>query len=239
MIKLHQFARTWGIPNLSHFCCKLETYLRLADIPYQMVKSIPTKAPKGKLPFIEDGNQSIADSDLIIQHLKQAYGDKLDADLTPSEKAISLSMQRLLEDHLFWITMYTRWHYTEDNWKVNKKAIFSYFPPLIRDVVAAVYRVLIRRQIHGHGIARHSHEEIFQLGRHDIDALSDFLGNKPYFMGQKPTSLDATAYGFLVNTLVCPIESPVKEYARSKQNLVDYCQRISSEYYPELNGGAC
>ena len=236
MIKLHQFARTWGIPNLSHFCCKLETYLRLADIPYQMVKSMPTKAPKGKLPFIEDGNQSIADSDLIIQHLKQAYGDKLDADLTPSEKAISLSMQRLLEDHLFWITMYTRWHYTEENWQVNKKAIFNVFPPLIRDVIAAVYRVLIRRQIHGHGIARHSHEEIFKLGRHDIDALSDFLGKKPYFMGQKPTGLDATAYGFLVNTLICPIESPVKEYARSKQNLVDYCQRISSEYYPELTG---
>jgi len=235
MIKLHQFARTWGIPNLSHFCCKLETYLRIAEIPYQIVISIPPKAPKGKLPFIEDNNKKISDSDLIIRHLKQIYGDKLNADLSPSEKAVSLSMQRLLEDHLFWITMYTRWHYTKENWLVNKKAIFDYFPPLIRDVVAVVYRVLIRRQIHGHGIARHSNDEIFQFGCNDLDALSDFLGDKPYFMGKKPTSLDATAYGILVNTLVCPIESPVKEYALSKQNLVDYCQRISSEYYPELN----
>ena len=96
MIKLHQFARTWGIPNLSHFCCKLETYLRIADIPYQVVTSIPTKAPKGKLPFIEDNNKKISDSALIIQHMKQTYGDKLDADLSSSEKADSLSMQRLL-----------------------------------------------------------------------------------------------------------------------------------------------
>ncbi len=235
MIKLHQFARTWGIANLSPFCCKPETYLRIADIPYQVVTTIPTKAPKGKLPFIEDNNKKISDSDLIIQHLKQAYGDKLDADLNASEKAVSLSMHRLLEDHLFWIVLYTRWHYTEDNWQVNKKAIFTYFPPLISSVVAKVYRILIRRQIRGHGIARHSNDEIFQLGRNDIDALSDFLSNKPYFMGKKPTSLDAAAYGFLVNTLVCPIESPVKEYALSKQNLVDFCQRISSEYYPELS----
>ena len=32
MLKLYQFERTWGIPNLSPFCCKIETYLRMADI---------------------------------------------------------------------------------------------------------------------------------------------------------------------------------------------------------------
>jgi len=235
MIKLHQFARTWGIPNLSHFCCKLETYMRLTEIPYEMVKSMPPKAPKGKLPFIEDGDKKMADSDLIIQHLIQKYGDQLDADLSPAQKATSLAMQRLLEDHLFWVTMYTRWQYSDENWQVNKKAIFHTFPPFIRDVVAGVFRILIRRQIYGQGIGRHTSEEIFQLGRNDLDALSDFLAGKPYFMGDKPTSLDAAAFGFLINTLGCPIESPVKEYARSKQNLVDYCRRIMSEYYPELD----
>lgn len=235
MIKLHQFVRTWGIPNLSHFCCKLETYLRLTNTPYQIVHNLPLKSPKGKLPFIEDGDKKIADSDLIIQHLIKKHGDKLDADLSPSEKAISLAMRRLIEEHLFWITMYTRWQYSEENWQVNKRAIFHTLPPFIRDMVAWVYRILIRRQIHGHGIGRHSSEEIFQLGRNNLDAISDFLANKPYFMGDKPTSLDATAFGFLINTLACPIESPVKEYALSKQNLVDYCQRILNEYYPELN----
>ncbi len=235
MIKLHQFAPTWGIPNLSHFCCKLETYLRMAEIPYQTVDSLPGKSPKGKLPFIEDGNNKIADSDLIIQYLIQEHGDKLDTDLSPLQKANSIAMQRLLEEHLFWITLYTRWQYSEENWQVNKKAIFGGLPPVIRDIVAWVYRILIRRQIRGHGISRHNNEEIFQKGRTDLDALSDFLSDKPYFMGDKPTSLDATAYGFLINTLGCPIESPVKEYALSKQNLVDYCQRISAKYYSELS----
>ena len=234
MIKLHQFARTWGIPNLSHFCCKLETYLRLAHIPYQFIESLPPKAPKGKLPFIEDDGKKIADSDLIIRYLIQKHGDQLNTNLSLSQKAISIAMQRLLEDHLFWITMYTRWQYSEKNWQINKIAIFHTFSPLIRDVVASVYRFLVRRQIHRHGLGRHSSEEIFQLGRTDLDALSNFLANKPFFMGDNPTKLDASAFGILINTLACPIESPVKEYALSKQNLVDYCQRIMSEYFPEL-----
>lgn len=237
MIKLHQFQRTWNIPNLSHFCCKLETYLRLSHLPYEIVNSIPPKAPKGKLPFIEDGNEKLADSDLIIQYLIETYGDKLDKDLTPSQKAISLSMRRLFEEHLFWITMFTRWQYSEENWRTNKQAIFHVFPPVVRDIVAVVYRKLIRRQIYEHGIGRHIPEEIFQLGRIDLDAISDFLADKPYFMGNQPSSLDATAYGFLTNTLGCPIESPVKDYALSKQNLVDYCQRMTTQYYPELIQG--
>jgi hypothetical protein len=55
--------------------------------------------------------------------------------------------------------------------------------------------------------------------------LADVLNKKHYFIGDKPTSLvDASAYGILINTLGCLIESPLKDYALSKQNLVDYCR---------------
>lgn len=54
MIILHQFARTWGIPNLSQFCVKVETYLRMVKLPYEIVETLPLKGPRGKLPFIED-----------------------------------------------------------------------------------------------------------------------------------------------------------------------------------------
>ncbi|MEO7558704.1 MAG: glutathione S-transferase C-terminal domain-containing protein [Nitrosospira sp.] len=68
----------------------------------------------------------------------------------------------------------------------------------------------------------------------DIDALSACLGEKKYFLGDQPTTLDATAFGFLINTLGCPIESPLKEHGLSKNNLKNYVARIRAEYYPEL-----
>lgn len=234
MIVLHQFARTWGIPNLSQFCVKIETYLRIAKLPYQIVESMPLKAPRGKLPFIVDDGQKIADSRLIVQHLKKTYGDTLDAHLTPAERGVATAFQRLLEEHLYWVGMMSRWNYTEANWQTNKQAIFHPLPPVARDLAAAIYRIRIKSQIVGHGLGRLNAGEAFALGKEDIDALADFLGDKPYFMGGKPSSLDASAYGILVNTLGCPIESPLKDHALSKTNLVDYCRRIQAEYFPEL-----
>ena len=237
MIKLHQLARTWGIPNLSHFCVKIETYLRMTKQPYQVVDSLPLKGPRGKLPFIVDKDKKVSDSRLIVNYLKSTYGDTLDAHLSAEQKAIAKSFQRLLEEHLYWIGMMSRWNYTEANWQTNRKAIFSVLPPVARDLAAFVYRRRINSQILGHGIGRLTAQEAFELAKEDIDALADFLADKPYFMGDKPTSLDASAYGILVNTLGCPIESPIKDHALTKKNLVDYCQRMQAEFFPELAWG--
>jgi glutathione S-transferase len=234
MIKLYQLARTWGIPNLSHFCVKVETYLRINKLPYEVVETLPLKAPRGKLPYIEDDGRKISDSRLILNYLKATYGDPDVEIFTSEQQGISKAYQRLLEEHLYWIGMVTRWNYTEENWQTNKQAIFSGLPPFARDLAASYYRIKIKSQIKGHGIGRLTFEEMFLLGQEDINSLADFLGSKPYFMGNFPTSLDATAYGILVNTLACPIESPLKEFALSKQNLSAYCQQMQAEFFPEL-----
>ncbi|WP_310483468.1 glutathione S-transferase C-terminal domain-containing protein [Chamaesiphon sp. VAR_48_metabat_403] len=36
-IKLYQFAPAFGLPNASSFCLKLETYLRMMDLPFEPV----------------------------------------------------------------------------------------------------------------------------------------------------------------------------------------------------------
>lgn len=83
-------------------------------------------------------------------------------------------------------------------------------------------------------MGKHRAVEIFTRGIHDIDALSTCLNDKKYFLGNQPTTLDASAFGMLVNTLRCPIESPLKEYALTKNNLIQYVDRITANYYPDL-----
>ena len=90
MLTLYQFERTWGIPNLSPFCCKIETYLRMANIDYTIKPSLPLGAPKGKLPYIEDSGQALADSRFIITHLKSSHKN-LDSELNDAELATSLA----------------------------------------------------------------------------------------------------------------------------------------------------
>ena len=80
MIKLYQFAPAFGLPNASPFCMKVETYLRMAGLPHELVNDglRVMKAPKGKLPFIDDDGVVVADSTFIIEHLQRRYGAPLD-----------------------------------------------------------------------------------------------------------------------------------------------------------------
>src|SRR5262249_16651543 len=97
-IKLFQFPRMFGIPNLSPSCCKLETWLRITRVPYEVVATPdPRKAPKGKLPFIEDAGVPIADTSIIVDHLVKTRGVDPDAHLDASQRAISVLVQRTLE----------------------------------------------------------------------------------------------------------------------------------------------
>lgn len=233
MIKLYQFAPVWGIPNLSPFCVKTESYLRMTNLPYEKYNALPPQAPKGKLPFIHDKGRKIADSRFIIEYLKENYGDKLDQHLSASQQAISMAMQRMIEDDLYWAAVYVRWGKSDTNWRENKRAIFGTIPVGVRDLIAVYVRRQMRQQIRGQGLGRHSEDEIYHIGQQELTALSEFLGEMPYFMGDKPTTLDASAFGMLVNILWCPIESPLKEHAKMLKNLSAFCNRVKQEYYSE------
>jgi glutathione S-transferase len=232
MIKLYQFTPAFGLPNASSFCLKLETYLRMVDLPFESVYGMEMKkTPKGKMPYIIDGDRKIGDSHFIIEYLKQTYGDPLDAGLTKIDRAISLAMRHTIEDNLYWVMVYSRW-IDPINWEQTKIAFFSDFPPILKTIVPNLARKDILKQLQAQGIGKHTTAEIYDIGVADLLALSDFLADKEFFFGDEPTSLDASAYGILANILWSPCDSPVKDRARKLNNIVEYCMNIRDRYYP-------
>ncbi len=232
MLKLHQFAPAFGLPNASSFCLKLETYLRMAEIPFESVYGMDMgKAPKGKMPYIVDGDKIIGDSNFIIDYLKQTYGDRLDTHLTAVDRAIALAMRRLIEENLYWAMVYSRWQ-EPANWEKTKAALFGDLPPLLKSIVPNIVRNKTRQKLQGHGMGKHSAAEIYAIGSADITALSDFLADQPFFFGSQPTTLDASAYGILTSILRTPLESPLKDQAQQLANLTAYCDRMRDRYYP-------
>lgn len=231
MIKLYQFKPAFGLPNASPFCMKVETYLRMAGLPYECPRGADLrKAPKGKLPYIEDGDTRIADSAFIIAYLKQTYGDKLDAHLSAREHAQALALRRLMEEHLYWAAIYTRW-IEDGGFARTREVFFDGMPAPLKQIVPHLARRAMRQELHGHGMGRHSREEIYAIGCQDIVALAHSLGDQPYFMGAQPSSLDATAYAFIANLLWVPLASPLLDEARKHANLEAYCQRMKARYF--------
>jgi len=234
MIELCQFPTAYGLPNLSPFCMKVETYLRMAGLPYEIRwKSAPFGAPKGKLPFIRDGETRVADSSFIIEYLKGRYGDPLDGWLDSEQRATALAFQRLMEEHLYWAVLHLRW-FDDANWPSTRRAFFGGLPPVLRTLVPRLARRGMTQELHGHGMGRHSGEEVVALANADVTAIAAHLGDKPYLMGDEPCSLDAVGYAFLANLLWVPLaRNPIRDDALAYPNLETYCQRMKARYYPE------
>jgi glutathione S-transferase len=71
-----------------------------------------------------------------------------------------------------------------------------------------------------------------------MQAISHFLGKKPYLMGDTPCTVDATLYGMLGNVLDCRLESPLNQFARSQSNLVAYTERMQARYFAKQEEAA-
>lgn len=232
MITLYQFPPAFGLPNASPFCLKAELYLRMAGLPYRNRYTLELhKTPKGKLPWIDDDGVQVADSGLIIDYLKAKYGDSLDGDLNPLQRSRALAIARLVEEHLYWAVLHCRWIEPE-GWELTRPAFFGGLPWPLSAIVPIVARRGLRAELHGHGMGRHTPAQIHALGIADVDALAALLGDQEYFLGERASSVDAIATGFLTNILMVPLETPIKAAAARHANLVAYCQRMAGQYFP-------
>ncbi len=231
MIRLYQFAPALGLPNASPFCMKVETWLRLAGLPFETVNDGNIlKAPKGKLPYIEAAGLRLGDSSFIIQHLQRQYSPSLDDWLTPEQRAQALAWQRLLEEHLYWAIVHQRWMQPQ-GWAMTRVAFFGHLPAPLRWLVPVLARRGIAAQLRGQGMGRHSDEEISERGRQDVDAVAAFLADKPFMMGAAPCTLDASAHAFLANLLWAPLDTSLRRAAQAHPNLEAYCRRMRQRCY--------
>jgi glutathione S-transferase len=233
MITLYTFGPAFGLPDPSPFVTKAAALLKLAGLAYATNTGGFGKAPKGKLPYIDDGGTIVADSTFIRTHIEARYGVDFDKGLSPHERGVAWAVEKMLEDHLYWGVVHSRWM-DDRNFNVGPITFFQKVPALVRPLVIAMIRRQVRRTLHGQGIGRHSPAEIASLMNRAIDALAAILGDKPYLMGNEPCGADATAYAFTLGVLCPAFESPMRGRAASHANLVAYAERMRARFHGAL-----
>ena len=237
MIELHQFAPHFGLPNASPFCMKVEAFLRMAGIEYETrTVTDPGKGPNGKAPWIVDQGEIIPDSRIIIEHLNRKHGYPLRNELDEQTLAQHHMIMRMLDESTYWVMVYERWIVPE-NALLIRDSILGAIPAPMRKLVFMIAQNKVRKSLHGQGTGRLSREEIVLLGKKDIDALATYLGDRPFFAGNKPAEIDATTLSYIAGFLKAPMSSPIRDYLHEQKNLVAYSERMMKEVFPEYAQG--
>ena len=234
MIKLHGFGPAFNLPDPSPFVTKVELMLKVAGIDYERCDE-PNNlqvAPKAKLPFIDDNGTIVSDSVFIYEYLQKQYDLNFDGWLSAEQRASAQLINKSLDENLYWVLVHSRW-IKDDVWPTIKERFFGPIPFPLNHIIAAMARSSTRKQVQGHGIGKHSDEEILKIAHNSWHSLSVLLGDKPFFFGDKVSSLDITAFamlsGFSLNDLPVPINKEIKKYP----NLVSFTHRLAKEFYNE------
>lgn len=232
MITLYGFGPGFGLPEISPYVTKTEVQLKMMKLAYVKQQGAREASPKGQLPYIDDGDARVADSTFIRLHLEKTHGFDLDAALDERQRAEAWAVERMIENHFNWASGYARWLIPE-NFAKGPAHFFDGAPENIRDALREDVRGRVADTMRIAGLARHTPEEITELGVRSLSALSMLLGWKPYLMGERPSGVDATAFAALAGLLTPFFDSPLRDRALEFANLVAYVERMMAQYYPE------
>jgi glutathione S-transferase len=245
---VYTFPPVPKVYNISPFAIKVESYLRLNKIPYEVVYTSKF-GPKGKIPYIHlchDDNtiEVIPDSNVIISRLEEEFGKSQDdlAALTPEESAMGHAVIRMLDEHTSQIAFYYRYCLHMEEFAQVLDLPNSLFHADISSKGKFISKMFVKSMPKGfgdkikkRGLARHSDEELWKFSNDDLQALSNYLGNKTFFFGRDhPTSVDCTIFGHLSQILYIPLDFPQKDFLNKNcQNIVSFMERFRMEYWAD------
>ncbi|MCI0699322.1 glutathione S-transferase family protein [candidate division KSB1 bacterium] len=230
MITLYTFGPYFGLPDGSPFVTKAMILLKFAGLPYEENRNGYGRAPKGKLPYIDDDGVTVADSTFIRFHIEKKYGFDFDIGLTPEQKAAAWAIEKMCEEHLYFAALGARW-LDEVNFAKGPVQYFKGLPLPLRMIMPRLLRRKIKKTLELQGLGRHTQAEQDELAIADIDAIAAMLGEKAFLMGGQPCGADASVFSFVAQALIPIFVTPTRTAAEKHQNLTGYRDRVLRQYF--------
>lgn len=236
MIKLYSFGPAFGLVDPSPFVTKANLFMTMNNIEFKAINDTQAlqKAPKKKLPFIDDDGIIVADSMFIFDYLSKKHSINIDAWLNEEQQANAYLIGKSLEESLYWCLVHTRW-INDDTWPIIKERFFGDMPFPLNKIIPAVARKSTRKQINGHGMGAHSNDEIHDIAERSFKSVSTLLGDKAFMFGNQISSLDIIVFAQIGAFTLSSLDNRSTRMAKQYENLVTLTQKIQNTYYPNIN----
>ncbi|CUG90869.1 glutathione S-transferase, putative [Bodo saltans] len=234
VIHLFSFPRWSGGPNFSTPCFRIEAFLRLAKLPYRIHFTMDAaKSPTERLPYIVYNDTILADSEFISQFLTKEMKLQVDSHLTPKDHALGLATKRLVEGSLQFGSARIM--------NVDNPAFVAalYSAELGVPLFVAKFFVRGMRKSYikllntvGHGDLTDAQFKSEMI--RDYKALEALIGDKPFLLGDRPSSYDCSLYANLQFFIALGLKTPEFDYLRSSAVLAPYVQRLDKILFPDM-----
>jgi hypothetical protein len=184
MITLYTFGPYFGLPDASPFVIKAMLLLKFAGLAYSEDRGGHGKAPKGKLPYINDGGLIVTDSTFVRFHIEKKYGFDFDAGLDAAQKATAWTVEKMCEEHLYWALVASCW-IDDANFAKGPAQFFKVVPMPFRPIVQSLVRRIIKNTLKLQGFWRHTPGEQAELTIADIKAPCHPYRRQSFCAGRK------------------------------------------------------
>src|SRR6516164_8621215 len=103
MLTLYSYPTLFGVADNNGYGLKVFAFLKLAGLPFRHEHIFDaSEAPRGQLPYIVDGHNSVGDSETILAYVTEKYRVTLDVTLDVAQRTTNLLITRTLDD-LYWV----------------------------------------------------------------------------------------------------------------------------------------
>jgi glutathione S-transferase len=225
VLTLYSYPELFGVADNNPFGLKVYAFLKLAGLAFRHEHIFDaSKAPRGQLPYIVDGDTTVGDSDTIIAHLIARHGLAIDASLAPAQRDMRHLVMRMLDD-LYWVMSYSRWK-DDAFWPQFRDAILAAHPQVSAAAMDGARAYNFERYRY-QGIGRYEPAQAYARGLADLAVIANLVPTAQGFVfGAAPTGIDAAIYGFIANILFYPIATPLKQFVDAHPALLRHCRAI-------------
>ncbi|GFO21035.1 failed axon connections [Plakobranchus ocellatus] len=200
------------------------TIIRLAKIPYVACKDfVPSR--EGKIPWISYNDEEIPDSQFSIEYLNEKLQVDLNHRLSEEERAIAHAFRVLVDEYQFWAHVHFRLS------DPNDPILVDHIPSwLQRHGIKRLYE----KYMHAQGMGRHRDQEIHKIFMHNFQMLENYLGDKPFLMGEEPTEVDCSVFGLVGQYIWSPPGSVDPHMVKERfPRLYQLCHRMKERAFPD------
>ncbi|XP_011866341.1 PREDICTED: metaxin-1 isoform X2 [Vollenhovia emeryi] len=236
VLQLDVWKGDWGLPSVDVECLQVLAYAKFSGIPLKVnLASNLFRTPHGRLPLLKAGLRTMDTVKDILPFFRTKHCSS-DCALSDKQCADVMAYDALLKEKLYPAFQFIWW--------IDKKNLDElvrpwyckalsfpfnfYYPGKFERQAQALMQSLYPLEDNINVIEN----EVYSEAQKCLTLLSTRLGDKDFFCGQQPSTIDAVVYSYLAPLLKAPLPNPIlQNHLKACTNLVKYVSRISQRYF--------